>query len=165
MCIFDFRRNRERNEGIFKRHQDGAGGYDASCICGLGGRGKGSAKAVLWNSFLWGTGYLGFWAEKWILCNLLTEENIIADAFSAIAERAGSIRRICAVVLRVWKEPSENRKRINGITSGCCCISVCLVCGGDESFLHTCGCNIQKSGHFDFFYIMFDGVSVLPAAA
>lgn len=32
-----------------------------------GGRGKGSAKAVLWNSFLWGTGYLGFWAEKWIL--------------------------------------------------------------------------------------------------
>lgn len=84
-----------------------------------GGRGKGSAKAVLWNSFLWGTGYLGFWAEKWILCNLLTEENIIADAFSAIAERAGSIRRICAVVLRVWKEPSENRKRIDGITSDC----------------------------------------------
>ena len=37
--------------------------------------------------------------------------------------------------------------------------------GGDESFLHTCGCNIQKSGHFDFFNIMFDGVSVLPAAA
>lgn len=85
--------------------------------------------------------------------------------FGEISLCAGGVRRICADVLRVWKEPSENRKRINGITSDYCCISVCLVCGGDESFLHTCGCNIQKSGHFDFFNIMFDGVSVLPAAA
>lgn len=85
--------------------------------------------------------------------------------FGEISLCAGGVRRICADVLRVWKEPSENRKRINGITFDYCCISVCLVCGGDESFLHTCGCNIQKSGHFDFFNIMFDGVSVLPVAA
>lgn len=85
--------------------------------------------------------------------------------FGEISICTGGVRRICADVLRDGKEPSENRKRIDGITSDCCRISAYLVCGGDESFLHTCGCNIQKSGHFDFFYIMFDGVSVLPAAA
>lgn len=49
----------------------------------------GTIKAVIQSSVFWGIGYFGFWMEKWILCNLLTKENIIADALQAISERVG----------------------------------------------------------------------------
>lgn len=50
---------------------------------------EGAVKEIFRNSVFWGIGYFGFWVEKWVLCNLLTEENIIADAFRSISERVG----------------------------------------------------------------------------
>ena len=50
---------------------------------------EGAVKEIFCNSVFWGIGYFGFWVEKWVLCNLLTEENIIADAFRSISERVG----------------------------------------------------------------------------
>lgn len=50
---------------------------------------KGAVKAVVLNSVFWGIGYFGFWAEKWILGTLLTEENILVEAFGSIIERTG----------------------------------------------------------------------------
>ena len=37
----------------------------------------------------WGAGYVGMWAGKWIVASLLTSENIIADAVSALTLRSG----------------------------------------------------------------------------
>ena len=53
------------------------------------GEKKGAVKTVLYHSIFWGIGYFGFWLEKWILCNLLTEENVIGEAFLSITERVG----------------------------------------------------------------------------
>ena len=50
---------------------------------------KGAVKAVVLNSVFWGIGYFGFWAEKWILGTLLTEEDILAEALGSIIERTG----------------------------------------------------------------------------
>ena len=50
---------------------------------------KGAVKAVVLNSVFWGIGYFGFWVEKWVLGTLLTEENILAEAFGSIIERTG----------------------------------------------------------------------------
>lgn len=41
------------------------------------------------NSICWAIGYVGMWVEKWILCTLLTGENLFADAMTAIRERSG----------------------------------------------------------------------------
>ena len=38
----------------------------------------------------WGIGYVAMWGSKWILGSLLTEENIIADAFESVLLRAGA---------------------------------------------------------------------------
>lgn len=35
----------------------------------------------------WGFGFAGMWGSKWILSSLLTEENVIADAFAMILHR------------------------------------------------------------------------------
>ncbi len=53
------------------------------------GEKKGAVKTVLYHSIFWGIGYFGFCLEKWILCNLLTEENVIEEAFLSITERVG----------------------------------------------------------------------------
>lgn len=37
----------------------------------------------------WGAGYVGMWAGKWIIASILTSENIIADAISALTLRSG----------------------------------------------------------------------------
>lgn len=37
----------------------------------------------------WAIGYIGMWVEKWILCTLLTGENLIADGIHAILNRSG----------------------------------------------------------------------------
>lgn len=50
---------------------------------------KGAMKVVVLNSVFWGIGYFGFWAEKWILGTLLTEENILVEALGSIIERTG----------------------------------------------------------------------------
>lgn len=50
---------------------------------------KGTVKVVVLNSVFWGIGYFGFWAEKWILGTLLTEENILVEALGSIIERTG----------------------------------------------------------------------------
>lgn len=38
----------------------------------------------------WGFGFAGMWGSKWLLASLLTEENVIADAFSMILHRTGA---------------------------------------------------------------------------
>lgn len=45
--------------------------------------------AAIKNSICWAIGYVGMWVEKWILCTLLTGENLFADAMKAIQERSG----------------------------------------------------------------------------
>ncbi len=37
----------------------------------------------------WGFGYVGMWSLKWVIATILTEENIIYDAFAEIAYRSG----------------------------------------------------------------------------
>ena len=44
----------------------------------------------LLNSFYWLVGYGGMWFIKWVLCTVFTDENVIADGFSAIMSRSGS---------------------------------------------------------------------------
>lgn len=42
------------------------------------------------NSFLWGIGYLGMWAMKWVLGTLFTGQNLFLDAKEGITLRAGN---------------------------------------------------------------------------
>lgn len=42
------------------------------------------------NSVYWAIGYLGMWIQKWILCTIFTEENIIANAVHSILIRSGT---------------------------------------------------------------------------
>jgi len=46
-------------------------------------------KSVLLPTFSWGVGYLGMWSAKWLIATVLTEENIIYDAFGQIKYRSG----------------------------------------------------------------------------
>ena len=46
-------------------------------------------KHIFWHSFSWGVGYVGMWSSKWVIASVLTDENIIYDAFSQIAYRSG----------------------------------------------------------------------------
>lgn len=46
-------------------------------------------KNILLYTFSWGIGYVGMWSSKWVIASVLTEENIICDAFGAIAYRSG----------------------------------------------------------------------------
>lgn len=41
------------------------------------------------NSVYWAIGYLGIWMQKWILCTIFTEENVIANAIHSILIRSG----------------------------------------------------------------------------
>lgn len=41
------------------------------------------------NSVYWAIGYFGMWIQKWILCTIFTEENIIANAIHSILIRSG----------------------------------------------------------------------------
>lgn len=58
---------------------------------------------LITNCCFWAVGYLGMWAEKWILSSLLLKENILSDALSNITSRtsttvdATSISRIGTV--------------------------------------------------------------------
>lgn len=49
-------------------------------------------KAQLWKiikeSFWWGVGYIGFWAEKWLLGSLVLRENVFANAWTSIQLRS-----------------------------------------------------------------------------
>lgn len=40
-------------------------------------------------SICWGFGYLSMWASKWIIASLLTDNNIVLDAFNQISIRSG----------------------------------------------------------------------------
>lgn len=42
------------------------------------------------NSVYWAAGYIGMWVEKWILCTILTGENLFADAMHSVMIRSGS---------------------------------------------------------------------------
>lgn len=46
-------------------------------------------KNIILHTFSWGVGYLGMWSAKWIIATVLTEENIIFDAFEALKVRSG----------------------------------------------------------------------------
>ena len=42
------------------------------------------------NSVYWAIGYFGMWVQKWILCTIFTEENVIANAIHSILIRSGT---------------------------------------------------------------------------
>lgn len=44
---------------------------------------------VIENSILWGCGYLGMWAMKWVLGTLLSDQNVLAKAYEQIVLRSG----------------------------------------------------------------------------
>lgn len=46
-------------------------------------------KNLFLHTLSWGTGYVGMWSSKWVIASVFTEENIIYDAFAAIAYRSG----------------------------------------------------------------------------
>lgn len=46
-------------------------------------------KNLFLHTLSWGTGYVGMWSSKWVIASIFTEENIIYDAFAAIAYRSG----------------------------------------------------------------------------
>lgn len=46
-------------------------------------------KNILLRTLSWGIGYVGMWSSKWVIASVLTEENIIYDAFGAIVYRSG----------------------------------------------------------------------------
>ena len=50
---------------------------------------RNSWKNLFLHTMSWGTGYVGMWSSKWVIASILTEENIIYDAFDAIAYRSG----------------------------------------------------------------------------
>lgn len=47
--------------------------------------------SVFANSLLWGIGYLGNWAAKWILASIVLGRNIIADGLSQGINRVGAV--------------------------------------------------------------------------
>ncbi|MFG6340307.1 MAG: hypothetical protein K1W31_18410 [Lachnospiraceae bacterium] len=46
-------------------------------------------KNILLYTVSWGIGYVGMWSSKWVIASVFTGENIIYDAFGAIAYRSG----------------------------------------------------------------------------
>lgn len=52
-------------------------------------KGRDMWKRLICFSWNWGIGYLFMWSAKWILSDLLTGSNTIADAFSTILARTG----------------------------------------------------------------------------
>ena len=46
-------------------------------------------KDMLIFCIIWGTGYAGMWAGKWVVASILTGENVIADATGALLYRTG----------------------------------------------------------------------------
>lgn len=48
---------------------------------------KKDIKDIIILSIIWGIGYLGMWASKWIISSILLRENLISNALSKILER------------------------------------------------------------------------------
>lgn len=48
---------------------------------------KAHFRNLLANSVFWGMGYVGMWAEKWILASLVLKQNIIEDALANVMSR------------------------------------------------------------------------------
>lgn len=46
--------------------------------------------SALLDSFYWGVGYIGMWSIKWVLCTILTDENMIVNAIQFILYRSGA---------------------------------------------------------------------------
>lgn len=46
-------------------------------------------KNIFFYTVSWGIGYVGMWSSKWVIASVFTGENIIYDAFGAIAYRSG----------------------------------------------------------------------------
>ncbi len=46
-------------------------------------------KNVFFHTISWGIGYGGMWSAKWIIASMLTDENIIYDAYKEIKYRSG----------------------------------------------------------------------------
>lgn len=47
--------------------------------------------AAVKNSVYWAVGYIGMWVQKWILCTILTGEDLIADGIHSILIRSSRI--------------------------------------------------------------------------
>lgn len=60
-------------------------GSDTECLDSA----KKCVKSVFFYTMSWGIGYVGMWSLKWILASVLTEENIIRDAFEQLTVRSG----------------------------------------------------------------------------
>ncbi|MDE7261127.1 MAG: hypothetical protein K2N78_03565 [Oscillospiraceae bacterium] len=51
---------------------------------------KEGLKELFGACLLWGTGYVGMWAGKWMLGSLITGENVLGEAINSISYRTGS---------------------------------------------------------------------------
>lgn len=58
------------------------------------------------NSVYWAVGYMGMWVQKWILCTILTEENLIADGIHSILIRSG--RKVEGEQIGYWETVHNN---------------------------------------------------------
>ena len=52
-----------------------------------------SVKKIVFLGWSWCIGYAGMWAGKWVLATLVTDENIIANAYNAMLIRASSVNK------------------------------------------------------------------------
>ena len=51
---------------------------------------KAKLQKLVCYSIQWGVGYIGLWAMKWILSDLLTDSKVIVDAIRTVSERTGT---------------------------------------------------------------------------
>ena len=70
---------------------------------------KNNIKKMACYSISWFGGYIGFWAMKWVLTDILVGGSTIKDAFSTILQRTGSAEeqsRIAGLLTVVFKNLS-----------------------------------------------------------
>ena len=77
------------------------------------------------DSFYWAVGYGGMWFIKWILCTVLTGENLIADGFGALLSRTGS--DVMGVKVGYWDVLEKNIWMIGKYPYALAVISVAIV--------------------------------------
>ncbi len=89
--------------------------------------------SALINSVYWLIGYAGMWMIKWVLCTVLTDNNMMEDAIHTILYRAGSdVFGETVGVLDVFRENIRILLRYPYALAGVCAVAVLLLWGGKE---------------------------------